>query len=443
MRRTARQLSESPGPQPPWGETLWRPTKEIWFPAPVAAVSGRFRDEVVYCVGGKSYAREYVTPADPKTWRQLDERVAFPTPQQAWKNLTAAQRDGWRAYAKEHFPPEKGFYFSNPGLNAFTKAQTPRLAWGASMSWTPPVLAPPEAAWELIEVSAPAPGQIAFRVIHGMTDIDGFRLELRMTAATINARKPQEPQFNRAGETAEESFFPLAPSGAAYLMERPRDSVAPGQRFGLGVRFVTPEGIPGPELRADLIRRESAPMAAPGGTERPADGFEADVLHAIAEREFQSMPTAPSSAHPRSDSGPASEAVPIWTNPLTAGSGRRSNRIRSPEPGRICPVTEISKALFMQKSIATLALIAAGFLAWGSPVQAKMSKSISYDFEYAATGSGGGSSESLSGDYSMVSMAVTEGCATASSSSADYSMEPLIGADEDAPTAAGDWMLFF
>ncbi len=274
MLRTARDLALKPGPALPFGEALWGRSHRVRFPSPVVSVSGRFGREVVYCTRGETcYWRSYVTPADPKTFRQLDERVGMTGIQGDWKNLTAAERDGWTAYAKQHFTPEKGFYFRSPGQNLYLKTQTPRTAWGDDPSHAPPALPPPPAPLALIEEAAPAAGQVAFRVEHDLEDWEGYRFELRMCPATINGRKPQETHFCRAGLTAAGSFFPLGESGTLYLMEAPRFDVAPGERFGLGVRVMTPDGVPGPELRVDLTRMEWNPAAATGA---PAGAVEED-----------------------------------------------------------------------------------------------------------------------------------------------------------------------
>lgn len=251
--KTAAELARDPGAQPPRGEFLYRPTKQVRFPSPIVSIRRRYRQEGVYCERGRTvYYRSYKRPADPKTARQAEQRAGFGGSQSDWKNLTETEREGWTAYGKLYFAGEHSF---SPGPNAYTRAQSCRHGWGEAMSRTPPVLPPPALPLLLEEVSAPAPGQIAFRLEHTQADRAGYRIELRMTGATINNRKPQEPQFARAGESAPESFFSLAESGALYLLQRPRFEVAPGERFGLGARLVTPEGIPGPELRVDLIRR--------------------------------------------------------------------------------------------------------------------------------------------------------------------------------------------
>ncbi len=263
-RLTAAELAAGPALELTFGNLLWGPTHGVRFPSPVVSASGRLRTDAVYCVrDGAPYVREYVRPADPKTDRQMDHRGRIKTAGLEWKTLSEEERQGWGRYAAAYLVPEKeGRFHGGDAANAFVKAQTRLLVWGDEPRREPPVLPPPPAPLLIAEEPAPAAGQYAFRVEHTLTDFEGFRFELRMTRATVNDRKPREPEFCRAGETAEGSFFPLAESGAVYLLESPRFQIEPERRYGLGVKLFTREGMPGPELRADLIRQETPPPDA-------------------------------------------------------------------------------------------------------------------------------------------------------------------------------------
>lgn len=79
-----------------------------------------------------------------------------------------------------------------------------------------------------------------------------------------------------------------------------------------------------------------------------------------------------------------------------------------------------------------------------SGLWAQMPRSVSYSFEYAVTGMGGGVSSSA--DYSLVSVSDANGMASPSESVSDmYRIEPAVGVEtvEDVlPSSVDCWSLY-
>ena len=66
--------------------------------------------------------------------------------------------------------------------------------------------------------------------------------------------KPRERALTRACVTDAGSFFPLAASGAVYLLTAPRHLPAPGHRFAVRATILNDDGLKGSPLMADLVR---------------------------------------------------------------------------------------------------------------------------------------------------------------------------------------------
>jgi hypothetical protein len=155
------------------------------------------------------------------------------------------------------------------GQNLFVAAQIQRLSWGEAMRHEPPAalargqkVKRPAAAYHVSEAAVAAGEGIAIRVEHLQKDLAGCRLMVEMTPATKSLKnKPLDRWLTKAGATDAGSYFPLAETGAAYVLADPRYDVAPGQRFAVRVTIIDADGIRGQSCGADLIRQEhAAPM---------------------------------------------------------------------------------------------------------------------------------------------------------------------------------------
>jgi hypothetical protein len=116
-----------------------------------------------------SVAMQKVSPVQPRTIRQLDQRSVFTLVSQAWRNLTAAQMAAWASWASTN-PITDVFGDSQvlAGNAAYSKINATRLTltmatlathpWALAQSATPPPSPPsPDAA--AISVTAVASSQ--------------------------------------------------------------------------------------------------------------------------------------------------------------------------------------------------------------------------------------------------------------------------------------------
>ncbi len=272
--RTQKEIAQRPDPEDRFGEILYAPTNRIRPRAPLAGMSGHVDKKTVYVMGANgTHRRRYVAPVFPNTPKQAEQNAFFTDSQQGWSAVGAEDRAGWQEFAEAHcFHDREARLTSSLGQNAYAQAQRNRLGWGGTMTSAPPTIPPPPAALAVEQVAAPSPEMFAVRIRHDLPSTAGFRVLFEMTPATKTLRRtPHEREFVWAGERREESFLPLGPDGAVYLLEAPRYFVEASRRYGIRIRLITPEGLAGPKTAGDFIREEPAPLPIPPAAPRIDD----------------------------------------------------------------------------------------------------------------------------------------------------------------------------
>ena len=88
--------------------------------------------------------------------------------------------------------------------------------------------------------------------------------------------------------------------------------------------------------------------------------------------------------------------------------------------------------------MACIGFVAVAILSVAASSPARMSKSVSYEFEYTSSGMGGGTGQAA--DYSLVGQVSDMGGAQRASS-ASYSMEPAVGSGL-APASVIEWEVY-
>lgn len=86
-----------------------------------------------------SYARQKVSPVQPRTARQLTQRALFTDASQGWRALTQAERNSWGTYAANN-PIVNVFGDSQTmsGINAFTRINSVLATAGLAAVTDPP-----------------------------------------------------------------------------------------------------------------------------------------------------------------------------------------------------------------------------------------------------------------------------------------------------------------
>ena len=251
------------------GERLYRETAYLKLSLPIKSFCGRLMNQAVfYERDGHAMMRKYVVPADPRTAKQLLRRSIFGQPQRQWLKLTREQADAWKAYALRYHPPvetKTGAPQTPYFLNRFTQVQCNRHWMGLGMPPEAPTQPPPPRAIDLTIEPAPALTQpdttFAFRISHcghdghGGQDPAGMRVLIQLTPATQTlTRKPRMNALRCWHDEPARCYVPLKPSGELYVLEGACIAVASGRRFGVRIRLVSEEGVPGPELARDFIK---------------------------------------------------------------------------------------------------------------------------------------------------------------------------------------------
>ncbi len=255
--RTGSDIQEKGADPAPAGEFYYRKTNKVKLPAPQLTRSGHIDKKTVWVTRGDDcWIRVWVNPVQPNTDRQLSQNDRMKLAQEKWMSLSVADRDGWQAFALEHVFNDRPFKArGNAGQNAYSHAQTFLLGQGLPLGEAPPTELPPPALLSLEEVPAPIPGAFAFRVRHNIADPDGLRILFELTPGTVSPKRaPYDWQLAWSGETSADSFLPLGPDGANYLLDRARFVIAPDQRYAARIRAITSDGLTGPSLRAAFHR---------------------------------------------------------------------------------------------------------------------------------------------------------------------------------------------
>lgn len=230
---------------------------------PVASISGRIADGDVVLVkrGDKCYARKYSPPRNPQTKDQVAVRRFLAKATRSWGCLTQAQRLGWEDYAQKCFI--NTITGSVNGYNTFSKVQYYRQAYGLDLLFDPPGFPPPPAPVAVIQKSASAPDEFRFVVEHRVVERKGMLVAFEITPAMPSpGRKPRSIEFRMVRHVGPESFFPLLNPSGTYVIRGARFAVESGQRYGVRLRFITADGVPGAIHAGDFIK-EVVWMAPP------------------------------------------------------------------------------------------------------------------------------------------------------------------------------------
>jgi len=102
-----------------------------------------------------SYVRQKVSPIQPRTERQLEQRATFTEASQLWRTLTDAQRALWASWAGNHpIVNVFGDAQSMTALNAFIRVSTVRALVGFAPITSPPADQAPGPLAEVATVTA-------------------------------------------------------------------------------------------------------------------------------------------------------------------------------------------------------------------------------------------------------------------------------------------------
>lgn len=216
---------------------------------PVSGYRGRIgKSPMVYFMRGSDcFARAYVRPRDPKSARQVESRARMAELSRAWSTLSAARRLEWESYGRRWFPGQRSH-----GQNTFIKVSAFRPETHNEAPLQPP---PPAITGATEEVSG-APDAFAFRIIHPVKDCTAWRVLVRTTPASPTlARAPRERDFRWVCGHGVASLAQLPASGGVLRISGALQPVPAGARYGVRLRLVSPEGVPGPEIALDLIRQ--------------------------------------------------------------------------------------------------------------------------------------------------------------------------------------------
>jgi len=225
---------------------------------PVAGLRGTHRALGVTYLhrGGKTWMRPYIIPNDPRTPAQATCRDSWNEANKYWCRLSDADRADWNSYGRSNPKPDsaKGPP-RNPGQAAFIRVHVVRLPLGMGFRHPAPRNALPPRPGVIIQMPVDNPRAFSFRLEHSVAEVAGMRIQIELTPPTLApTRAPYEPNFRWLQPGSPGSFTDLCASGHVYTVENACCEVAPGQRYGIRVRLVTPEGATGPASTGDFIR---------------------------------------------------------------------------------------------------------------------------------------------------------------------------------------------
>lgn len=104
----------------------------------IAGIRGSVGGNTFASGRGGAYVRQKVSPTQPHTQRQSEQRVIFTTVSQAWRNLTDAERAAWETWAANH--PVTDIFGNSQTLSgnaAFMKVNADLLTLGLDISNAP------------------------------------------------------------------------------------------------------------------------------------------------------------------------------------------------------------------------------------------------------------------------------------------------------------------
>jgi hypothetical protein len=98
-------------------EYLLQPESIVYSGLPLGSfnASGKFREKVFATRNGKTHVRKLVIPHDPKTAKQLTNRIRFAEIIQSWKELPQSVKDEYKRKAKN---------IPKTGLNLYIQEQS-------------------------------------------------------------------------------------------------------------------------------------------------------------------------------------------------------------------------------------------------------------------------------------------------------------------------------
>lgn len=249
----------------------------MYFPLsnPIRGISGKFHKKTYTFVvrNGLTYIRLEPKKLDPKTPAQLAVRSLWGEVKKDWSRVvTARQRNAWDAWARNVLVPRGLASPHGPtGYNAYVKMEQMRRVLAIAPGGDAPKGAPPANIFAVVQKAPAIEGSLAFTVEHGESDAAGKFLLIETTRAMPTPRrKPREWELHWAAGISASSFVPLQPSGARYDFSAGHDVIAAGERFGVRLRIISAEGVPGQAIRTDWIKltvgMEGQMNAAEGAT---------------------------------------------------------------------------------------------------------------------------------------------------------------------------------
>lgn len=230
----------------------------ISFNHPVRGVRGRPRNGTFtfFRRNDRQFVRRYTPPSDPRTPNQIVMRERFLEAKNRWSgNLSVSDRNAWKHWANIHTEPRAKANLA--GFNAYVQVELNRMALGLAPGKRAPTGGVPGRVVAVQQLPAPSADVIRFRLWHNHPHLQGARLLVETTPATVRpTRSPREGDLRRAAGMGAQSFLELRPSGSVYELQGGLHSVQPGERFALRVRLLNHEIVAGPPQLADWIRLE-------------------------------------------------------------------------------------------------------------------------------------------------------------------------------------------
>src|SRR5262245_35468612 len=125
---------------------------------PIGGVRGKYKADnfVLFRRNNRQFLRRYTPPADPASSQHIVLRQRFRNAGLNWsRNLTPAQREGWKQWALRHTKPR--CIDNQAGFNAFLPVELNRMALGLPPATEPPRKGVPGSCLELEQLSVEEP----------------------------------------------------------------------------------------------------------------------------------------------------------------------------------------------------------------------------------------------------------------------------------------------
>ena len=195
-------------------------------------VRGKFGTSLVFAIWrGLNYIRGLTIPANPQTDRQMLVRGYMTTLSRAWAALVDGERQAWRDYALLH-PVNNVFgqTFLPSGFNVYVGLNSLVLDQGLTAIDTPPIVAGPGGIAGLT-----ASPEIPLSILLDFTAPgSGMAIEVQATGIIPPGRIVQENQYRHVAYTV------------GTVDNQSLQELAAGEKYGVRVRIVLPDGQAGP-----------------------------------------------------------------------------------------------------------------------------------------------------------------------------------------------------